>query len=217
MFKSDEYRYVHKRNSTKMWNTLENRISILSRRSSEKALERWKKSFSKTASTDAYKNKQKRVQTEYLKNHPDKVLKHKNHMINRWKDQTSVYHSEEFREKLRLARIREIRRLGVKCSNFNPTACEYFDYLNKNKGWELQHAKNGGEVVIGGYFLDAYDKNRNIVVEYDEPSHYVFGGNLKIKDTVRQNRIIQILNPIFFRYNETENMLYEVTAPKGGK
>jgi hypothetical protein len=30
---------------------------------------------------------------------------------------------------------------------------------------------NGGELRCLGYWMDAYDKNKNIVVEYDEPYH----------------------------------------------
>jgi len=36
----------------------------------------------------------------------------------------------------------------------------------------LQHAENGGEFEVAGYYLDGYDKNLNIAFEYDEPGHY---------------------------------------------
>jgi hypothetical protein len=61
-----------------------------------------------------------------------------------------------------------------------------------------------------GYFLDAYDKERNIVVEYDEPKHYDVYGNLKQKDVLRQQRIITHLGCRFFRYNERTKELYEI-------
>ena len=41
-------------------------------------------------------------------------------------------------------------------------------------GWTIQHAENGGEFYTGiGYWLDAYDKEKNIALEYDEPKHYI--------------------------------------------
>jgi hypothetical protein len=95
-------------------------------------------------------------------------------------------------------------------SQYNPNACTYFDSLNVQNNWKLQHALNGGEIMCVGYFLDAYDKERNIVVEYDEPKHYDVYGNLKQKDVLRQQRIITHLGCKFFRYNERTKELYEV-------
>jgi len=95
-------------------------------------------------------------------------------------------------------------------SQYNPNACTYFDLLNVQNNWKLQHALNGGEIMCTGYFLDAYDKERNIVVEYDEPKHYDVYGNLKQKDVLRQQRIITHLGCKFFRYNEKTKELYEI-------
>jgi len=53
-------------------------------------------------------------------------------------------------------------------------------------------------------------KYKKGVVEYDEPRHYDNEGNLKQKDIIRQNEIIQKLNCYFFRYNEKKKELYEV-------
>lgn len=94
-------------------------------------------------------------------------------------------------------------------ANFSLKACEYFDKLNKEKGWNLQHAMNGGEIRVMNYFLDAYDKEKNIVVEYDESRHYDKKGNLQSRDVLRQNRITKKLCCKFYRYNETTNQLLE--------
>ena len=95
-------------------------------------------------------------------------------------------------------------------ANYNPKSLEYFDKLNIENDWSLQHALNGGEVKILNYFVDAYDKERNIVVEYDESYHYDKQGNLKQKDVLRQQRIITHLGCKFFRYNEKTKELYEI-------
>ena len=48
---------------------------------------------------------------------------------------------------------------------------EFFDELNKENGWSGRHAKNGGEVSVGGFWLDYYEPNLNLVIEWDERHH----------------------------------------------
>jgi len=117
-----------------------------------------------------------------------------------------VKKTEEWREKMRKSALKRAKKQGR--LSFNPRACEYFNKLNKKRKWNLQHALNGGEIECIGYSLDAYDKKRNIVVEYDEPHHYTIYGNLKPKDKKRQNRIINELKCKFYRFNEKEGRLY---------
>src|ERR1035441_2135555 len=119
--------------------------------------------------------------------------------------------SEETKYKIRLATIRDLQNKGIvgKVKNHNPTACQFIDNLNKERKWNLQHALNGGEVELYGYFVDGYDKEKNIVFEYDEPNHNK--SSRKTKDIIRQNRIINIINPtLFIRYDEASNKLYKV-------
>lgn len=63
-----------------------------------------------------------------------------------------------------------------------------------------------------GYWLDAYDKEQNIVVEYDEPRHYIDIENniLCEKDLKRQQEIINHLHCEFWRYNESMDLLYKI-------
>ena len=63
-----------------------------------------------------------------------------------------------------------------------------------------------------GYWLDGYDKNLNIVFEYDEPKHYIDKTNniLRDYDIKRQNQIIKKLQCEFWRYNEYLDLLYKV-------
>lgn len=92
--------------------------------------------------------------------------------------------------------------------SYNPNACLYFDKLNESNSWNLQHALNGGEIKFEGYWLDAYDKQKNIVVEYDEYHHFK-NGQLKEKDLDRMNYIKNKLGCRFFRYDERNNKLKE--------
>jgi hypothetical protein len=112
------------------------------------------------------------------------------------------HHTEKTKQK-----IREIRLKNGK-NNYNPIACEYFNKLNEEKGWNLQHALNGGEIDCIGYSLDAYDKEKNIVVEYDEIHHNL--PSIKEKDLIRQNRIINHLKCQFYRFNEKNDNLYQI-------
>jgi hypothetical protein len=68
---------------------------------------------------------------------------------------------------------------------------------------------NGGEYYIKelGYWLDAYDKCKNIAVEYDEKWH----NRIRDKDLRRQKEIIEFINPSeFWRYDESMNMLRRI-------
>ena len=116
--------------------------------------------------------------------------------------------TEETREKMRIARWRQIENLGGG-PMYNPDACNFIDKLNKEKGWNLRHALNGGEIRICGYSLDGYDKDRNIVFEYDEKEHHT--PIRRKKDLVRQNRILERIKPsLFLRYDEKRNTFYSV-------
>jgi hypothetical protein len=122
--------------------------------------------------------------------------------------------SEETKRKMRIAAINHINeKNGGVCTMHNVDGCKFLDELSIEKGWNLQHALNGGEFYISelGYFVDGYDKEKNIVVEYDEPLHYLkTTGELKQKDIKRQNQIIEHLKCKFYRYNEMKGILYEV-------
>lgn len=123
-------------------------------------------------------------------------------------------HKLESKEKTRKSTIEYLKQtIGNNFVRYSINGCRYIDKLNEKMNWNLQHAENGGEVEICGYFLDGYDKNLNIAFEYDEPDHYVdiYNNILSDRDIERQNYIIEKLNCRFFRYNEKLDLLYEVT------
>lgn len=125
------------------------------------------------------------------------------------------HHSEESKQKTRESTLKYIESLpnynGTK-ARYSHKACEYINKLNKQNNWNLQHAENGGEYSICGYFVDGYDKNLNIVFEYDEVAHYSDKENniLNDRDIQRQNNIIKELNCEFWRYNEYLDLLYKI-------
>ena len=91
---------------------------------------------------------------------------------------------------------------------YNPTGCEYMDSLKPI--YNFQHAQNGGEVKIGTFSVDGYDKEKNIVFEYDEPRHFdKHSWTLKEKDILRMNEIKKELGCKFLRYDEKNKVLKE--------
>lgn len=108
----------------------------------------------------------------------------------------------EVRKKQRISALRNIeKRAGQVMPNYNPGSIEIIERYALDHGLNLQHAENGGEYHIRelGYFLDAYDKDKNVVVEVDERHHYDIHGNLRDKDITRQNEIIKHLGCQFVR------------------
>ena len=106
--------------------------------------------------------------------------------------------SEETKDKIRIKQSKN-HKLTETGPLYNKKSIEYINQLNKDKGWCLQHAENGGEITCAGYYLDGYDKNLNIAFEYDEPKHYKDKENniLRDYDVHRMNRIKEILGCTF--------------------
>jgi len=120
--------------------------------------------------------------------------------------------TDEHRKKLRLNRIKYLQScFGHQLSpTYSKVACDYFATLNKINGWNGQYATSGGEYYVDGlgYWVDYYEPTRNIVIEYDEPSHYR-RGNLLPKDIHRMEEIKKKMSCKFLRYNQKTNELKE--------
>lgn len=95
---------------------------------------------------------------------------------------------------------------------YNKSAIPIIDEYGKENGYNFQHAENGGEVTIIGYWVDGYDKEKNVVIEYYERAHYNIDGSLKCKELKRENEIINFLKCIFIRINafDRNKLYYEV-------
>ena len=120
--------------------------------------------------------------------------------------------TDKAKENLRIKVLNKVKMIGG-LPSFNLNACKFIDGLNKKFGWNLQHAKNGGEIEISGYCVDGYDKNKNIVFEYDERHHN--GPKRKQKDIKRQQIIMEKIKPsMFIRYDEKNDRLYDTLTNK---
>lgn len=115
--------------------------------------------------------------------------------------------SEENKKKFRLLMIEKLSKTN---KNFHPPynerGCEYFDFLMKENNVFIQHALNGGEFHIKelGYWVDGYDKDNNIVYEWDEEHHHYVNGELTEKDLNRQREIEEFLNCKFIRIRQSD-------------
>ena len=84
---------------------------------------------------------------------------------------------------------------------FNYKACKFFDLINQSNKWNGVHALNGGEYYIERfhYFLDYYEQNLNLVIEWNELHHKY----QKIKDEIRKQNIIDVLGCRFLTIDES--------------
>jgi len=112
----------------------------------------------------------------------------------------------EVRKSLRLSAISRIEQNKLNGNqlnpNYNPEACKIIDEYGKKHGYNFQHAENGGEHHIKelGYFVDGYDKEKNVAIEYYEKAHK----NQKERDKKRKQEIIDKLDCEFIELKEWE-------------
>jgi len=112
--------------------------------------------------------------------------------------------SKETSRKLRLIHINRVSLAkfnGHQVTPFyNKKSIFHIEKYGSENGYSFQHAENGGELSISelGYWVDGYDKNKNVVIEFDEKYH----NKQIIKDNKRQNEIIEYLKCDFIRLNE---------------
>lgn len=85
--------------------------------------------------------------------------------------------------------------------NYNIKAIPIIEEYGKKYGYNFQHAENGGEYYVDGlgYYLDGYDKEKNVVIEIDESHHFNKDGSLKKRDIIRQEKIEKLLSCKFIR------------------
>jgi hypothetical protein len=109
--------------------------------------------------------------------------------------------TDETRNKMRIIAANRIHDNKWHPS-FNITACEIIENYGKLNGYNFQHAMNGGEYFIKelGYWVDGYDKEKNIVIEYYEKAHQYFIN----EDELRINKIKEFLNCEIIILNEKE-------------
>lgn len=123
------------------------------------------------------------------------------------------HHSKDAKQKMRIATCEYLKKNNATPCRYNRDSIPILESIAKEHGWNIQHAENGGEFYTGiGFWLDAYDKELNIALEYDERKHYIDVENniLREKDLERQRLIIEHLHCEYWRYNATTGVLWKV-------
>lgn len=114
--------------------------------------------------------------------------------------------TDKVKEKHRINKVERMIKDGILIwPSYNKTACKIFDTLESDLGWNGQYATKGKEKRIGRYWVDYYEPNENIVIEYDEKYHFDNNGNLKPRDIERQKWIENRIRCKFYRINENTN------------
>jgi len=112
-------------------------------------------------------------------------------------------HTEETKKKKRIAMIEYIKKKkGGISPNYNINSIKIIEQYGKEHGYNFQHAENGGEFYIKelGYWVDGYDKEKNVIIEYYEPYHK----SKKERDEIRKNEITSLLNCTFIELKSWE-------------
>jgi len=113
-------------------------------------------------------------------------------------------HNRKSKTKMRKSAIKRIEQNkfngGQMIPGYNPEACKIIEQYGNDNGYNFQHALNGGEFQVCGYFVDGYDKENNVVIEYYEKHHT----KTKERDERRKQEIVDHLGCKFIIINELE-------------
>lgn len=110
-------------------------------------------------------------------------------------------HTKKTKKKQRISTLKYLEKQNGQIQpRYNIKSIQIIEEYGNKNGYNFQHAENGGEVYLKelGYFLDAYDVEKNAVLEIDETHHYK-NGKLKLKDKIRQEEIENLLKCKFIR------------------
>ena len=111
-------------------------------------------------------------------------------------------HSSKTKKKQRISTLNYLEETrGQLAPRYNIHSIPIIEKYGNDNDYNFQHAENGGEYYIKelGYFLDAYDRDKNVVLEIDETHHFNSNGELKARDLIRQREIENYLGCKFIR------------------
>jgi hypothetical protein len=114
--------------------------------------------------------------------------------------------------------IARVPASGYERHKYSSESTEWLEYLRRHKGVRgLQHATNGGEVKIGKYYVDGFDKASNTVYEYYGCFFHgcknCFSGELRNPDT--NKRLIQSYTETMLREKWLRSQNYKVVTMWG--
>jgi len=123
------------------------------------------------------------------------------------KRNTGLKHSKKTKKLMSEIAIKERRVKQLSSVNYNKGSIVILEKFGKENGLKLQHAENGGEFTVdipngNTYFLDGYDKEKNVVVEYIENSSWHYSPKKKKYHTLRRKEIIDYLGCKYYEILE---------------
>jgi hypothetical protein len=106
---------------------------------------------------------------------------------------------ERASDRARESSIKRLERIGVSFPSYNPASIAFIENFAAGLNEHVQHAENGGELRVSGYWLDGYIPVKNIAIEYDESHHFKKSGELSERDVRRMKRIHKEIGCTFVR------------------
>ncbi len=103
--------------------------------------------------------------------------------------------------------IREKKELGILKLGYNKNGCKIIDEYSRIYNTPFVHAENGGEKWLGRYVVDGYSEKINVVIEIDEPHHFI-NNTLRETDISRMNNIKEKYGCKFIRVKYNKNGTY---------
>ena len=137
------------------------------------------------------------------KDRPDLSDKNMKNLGKSYEEIYGIDRATDIRRNLRLSHLARLeKRSGPALPNYNPAACLIIEEYGKKHGYNFQHAENGGEFHIKelGYWVDGYDEDNNVVIEYYEKWHK----RKSARDALRRREIIEYLGCKFIELKEWE-------------
>lgn len=118
------------------------------------------------------------------------------------KDKTNVYSEEVISKMSNSAKLRILKYGTNQIHSYNPSSIPIIEEYGKANGYKFKHAENGGEYQVPKtvFFVDGYDEENNVVIEFDEKYH--FKESQQAADKKRQDIIGNILKCKFIRIDE---------------
>jgi hypothetical protein len=120
---------------------------------------------------------------------PPRTEEYKKKISERFRGQPKT---KEHKENLSIAGknrvIREKNELGILKLGYNKNGCKIIDEYSRFYNTPFIHAENGGEKWLGRYVVDGYSEKINVVIEIDEPHHFL-NNVLRERDVMRMNNI----------------------------
>jgi len=182
MFNSQEYRDKHVFNTRNMWSNENKKKEIIKKRNTQQAKDKWRKSAIPSFNSKEYKEKQSILQKKLLELYPERIKDNSKRISDIWNDTSSVYHTEEFREKLsktvkiaihkpdirkrHIKALAETKYLGKPVDKGQILLLEKWNRLGFN--FQPNFQLHTDDFLA---YIDGYDKEKSVVLEYDGQYH----------------------------------------------